>query len=444
MVLDNSPPATLLDLPNELLLVISEQLDDDGLLNLAAICKRVNLLLIPGIFARFGFELPAPFCGSLPFLSFSGENLDLLRAIGIAYFVNSIEAIDCAFFAYNRYISPKETFGACSALNTLAIRLAHLGHLRFNPYVTGHTTHELFGWSDAMAVLLNSAAGRGDCAITVCSGPKDDYVADPRPFSHAFQVRVSGNATPSQSGTTLLQRLRRALASVFRLSRGSHSLPRTSALAVLSSPSEPESIERPSGVKIPFLSQSALTTLNIHSSFLLHANFYRWTLHTLNTSPLTTLSLDNIDLSHYDWTLTLPALTLPALTTFEIGQCAITVPDLDLFLVRHPTIRTLDLPFHPAIGALSPPAAVCLLPHLASISATPDYLLYFLSDAEAAEWYPDLRAVGVTSNDESAYQVGQFRRLLKCIEERPVRPRVGMAGKLANCCHVPAHLAFAR
>jgi hypothetical protein len=197
-------------------------------------------------------------------------------------------------------------------------------------------------------------------------------------------------------------------------------------------------------LKLPFISQSALTTLKIHSSFLFHANFYKWTLHTLNTSPLATLSLDNIDLSHYDWTLTLPALTLPALTTLEIGQCAITVPDLDLFLARHPTIRTLELPFHPAIGALSPPAAVCLLPHLTTLSATPDYLLYFLAGPAAAGWYPALRYVGVTSHDESAYQAGQFARLLECIEARTVAPRVVTVGRFASCCDVPVHLASAR
>jgi hypothetical protein len=118
-------------------------------------------------------------------------------------------------------------------------------------------------------------------------------------------------------------------------------------------------------------------------------------------------------------------------------HCAITVPDLDLFLARHPTIRTLELPFHPAIGALSPPAAVCLLPHLTTLSTTPDYLLYFLAGPAAAGWYPTLRYVGVTSHEESAYQLGQFARLLECIEARTVVPRMVTVGRLASCCDVP-------
>ncbi|KAJ7106594.1 hypothetical protein C8R44DRAFT_885878 [Mycena epipterygia] len=155
----------------------------------------------------------------------------------------------------------------------------------------------------------------------------------------------------------------------------------------------------------------------------------------LNTSPITTLSLDNIDLSHYDWNLTLPAFTLPALSVLTIGQCAIAVPDLVLFLVRHPTILTLDLSFHLAIGALIPHATTHVLPHLTSIRATPDYLLYFLALAEAA--YPDLRSVGITSDGESANEVAQFERVVQCLLGRRVVPHAELVGKLANHCHLP-------
>ncbi|KAF7362603.1 hypothetical protein MVEN_00609100 [Mycena venus] len=445
MCQESASASSLLDLPNELLLAIAGRLDDDSLLHLAASCKRMNLLLIPGIFARCDYKLPHAFFGALPAQHFNGESLVVLPAIGIASFIHSIDEIDCAFFAYNRYVLPKEIFGAATALNTLAIRLKHLGHLKFNPYVAGYSTHELFGWSNAVAAFLNSAAERGDCAITVYSGFRDDYVADPRPFSHVF--RAQGSVARSQSRVTIGQRLKRALASLLRFSRRNNDGRRSSqgadAPVFISTPGI-ESTERPSGVKIPFVGKSGLTTLSIESSFLFHANFYRWTLHTINTSPLTSLTLSNIDLSHYDWTLTLPALTIPALTHLTIGpgQCAITVPDLDAFLARHPTIWALDLSFHPAIGALTPPTTVQMLPRLASLFATPDYLLYFLSGEEAGAWYPALRAVGVTSNDESVYQVAQFARVVDVVGARNVVPCVSVSGRLANHCEVPAHLSF--
>jgi hypothetical protein len=54
-----SPSLTsLLDLPNELLLVLSEDLDGDSLVDLAATCERLYSVLIPGIFDLFGLEIP--------------------------------------------------------------------------------------------------------------------------------------------------------------------------------------------------------------------------------------------------------------------------------------------------------------------------------------------------------------------------------------------------
>jgi hypothetical protein len=176
---------------------------------------------------------------------------------------------------------------------------------------------------------------------------------------------------------------------------------------------------------VPVPSHPLLTTLNIHSSFLFHAAFYKWTVHTLNTAPITTLSLSHIDLLHFDWVITLPKLTLPGLTSLKVGQeCAIAVPDLTLFLARHPTITTLDLSWHVAIGALTPPLANrSTLPRLESLCALPDYLLYFLDRASAEndeeEAYPALRRVTVISNDSSSpYERKQLRELLKCVEKR--------------------------
>ncbi|KAF8211747.1 hypothetical protein K438DRAFT_1752418 [Mycena galopus ATCC 62051] len=448
-----------LQLPNELLLLIAAGLDDDSLLHLAATSKRLNLLLVPGLFTRCDFKLPALFSGALPSLVFNGETLVVLPAIGIASFVTSIEDLDCAFFAYNRYVLPKEIFDAAQALNALALRLKHLGHLRFNPYVAGHSTHELFGWSNAVATFLNSAVHRGDCAVTVYSGLRDDYVADPRPYSHVFRVQNAGRASSHSRSRaaplTIRQRLRRALASLFRITQRRRE---TAVIPSASASDTPvvESTERPPGVTLPLPSKSALTTLNIHSPFLLHANFYRWTLHVLNTSPrLSSLSLNNIDLSHYDWALTLPRLALPALSHFAVGQCAITVPDLDTFLLRHPGIEVLDLAFHGAIGALVPslpalaskhdpatgsgtptPTPATFLPRLVTLTATPDYLLYFLADSipspsssdyhlHATPWYPRLRAIAASSNDESSYQVARFVSVA-CED-------VGMQGQQIEC-----------
>ncbi|KAJ7499899.1 hypothetical protein FB451DRAFT_47307 [Mycena latifolia] len=432
---------SLLDLPNELLLIISEDLDDDELLHMASTCARLNLLLVPSVFARCDFEVPSSSSGSIESISVTGDNLRFIPALGITSFITSIDVIDCAFTALYKKISSKEIIDAAKGLQALARRLRHFGHLRFNPAVnlSSLTTDQLSRWMLAVAGFLNSASQRGDCTITVCSALDQDF-RDPRPFSHSIPPvpRLDARAPPQVafSARDIIQSLTAALGSLFGSLKYTAKVASTQP-AVEPLPATPvlQSTQRPSHVALPLVAHSALTTFNIHSSFLFHASFYKWTLHTLNTSPITALSLDCIDLSHYDWNLTLPSLTLPALTTLVIAQCAIAVPDLSLFLARHPSILTLDLSFHLAIGPLVPHATTPVLPHLSCIRATPDYLLYFLAQGDA--WYADLGRVGITSDDESVYETRQFERVVECLRRRHVLPRVALTGKLAKHCEVP-------
>jgi hypothetical protein len=186
-----SPSLTsLLDLPNEILLVLSEDLDGDSLVDLAATCERLYSVLIPGIFYLFGLEIP-PSSRVLPSLAVTGETLKLLRVIGIAAFIKSIDALDCDFspqwqISRSAYVSLpfSDILRAASSLTPLAIRLSHLGHLRLNPYATVHSRRELASWLQALAAVLNSAAQRSHCTITVYCVPGPDYDADPRPFLH--------------------------------------------------------------------------------------------------------------------------------------------------------------------------------------------------------------------------------------------------------------------
>ncbi|KAJ7185278.1 hypothetical protein C8R46DRAFT_1287726 [Mycena filopes] len=211
-----------------------------------------------------------------------------------------------------------------------------------------------------------------------------------------------------------------------------------------------ESKELKSPLNLPLPSHSALHVLNIHCSLLFHTYFYKWTLHTLNTSPLTTLSLANIDLYYYDWALVLPALTLAHLTSLSISDCEMAVPDLALFLARHPIIQTLDLTSHATIGALAHPPAESILPRLATLRAPPDYILYFL--LRHGTPCPALRDVTAAwqgkGTDVPTHQVRSFARVVACVacvERRPVVPRLSVSGTLAyiDHCEVPAHLQCA-
>lgn len=207
-----------------------------------------------------------------------------------------------------------------------------------------------------------------------------------------------------------------------------------------------QSIKCPALVTLPLVSNPVFQSLYISAPLLFHATFLPWTIHTLNTAPLTTLSLDSLDLAHYDWALILPLLTIPALRTLVIGQyCAIPVPYLTAFLARHPRIHTLDLSWHVAIGALRPPVAEPILPRLGHLLGSPDYLVYFLggTHAEGEKTHPDLRRISVMSHDHSAYQQAQFGQLVEIVERMPVGPQVEVVGRFANFCRVPVHLQTA-
>ncbi|KAF8155129.1 hypothetical protein K438DRAFT_1862946 [Mycena galopus ATCC 62051] len=437
-----SNASLLLEFPNELLLLIAEELGADDLVHLAETCRRMSLPLIPVIFTRCDCDPPSS-SGELQSLYFTGENLSLLLALGIAFGVSSVNSIDCALVYDVREVREKEVLDAVATLNSLARRLSHLGHVRFCPLYDPRVlkSRKLSDYPHAVAAFLNSVARRGDCGLTVYAGWRHHDTSDPLPFVHVHTFPEAGRKSS----------VRKSLRKLVSWITFSHIAAFPPVLAPAQIPVMPvvKSTERLGVEGIPFVSNSALRTFSIHSSFLLHANLYRWTLHLLNTSPLTFLSLNNIDLVPFDWALTLPALTIPTLASLTIGsrRIAIAVPDLHLFLARHPSIHTLDLSFYIGVGDFFPSATTCVLPRLEIIRARPEYLLYFFSagaepDVDPQGWYPNLWRVVVTSDDHSKYGVIQFRQVVACLETRPVIPLMELVGKLAEHCQVPPNLTL--
>ncbi|KAJ7503739.1 hypothetical protein B0H11DRAFT_1984135 [Mycena galericulata] len=477
-IASSPPPASLLDLPNELLLIISQDFSDYDLLHLALICMRLNLLLLPLVFSRLGFEPPSSHISSI---SFIGTTYVVLIALEGAFFVTSVGELDLSLL--NFYHAPRpEILHAVQRLNALATRLSHFAHLRFAPMdIFRHDdAFDLEHWPPAVAALFNAVSQHKDSTITVYAGT---YAQSPDfgPFSHVVP-RLPSTLNPPRPRPqaslvqTLAKKFRAAWSRLLRSGNSQEAVLETADLlpnltetlleTLLEPPSRPtiQSTERVSDLTLPVAPRSSLSTFNIHSSFLFHMNFYKWTLQTLNTAPLTALSLDQIDLSLYDWALTLPRLALPALETLAVLRCAIAVPDLTAFLARHPTIRALDLSFHVAIGSLHPSAPLDILPRLETIAGPPDYLLYFLHQASETETeaqdpravddaaiptsanldalgpHPRLRTVSIRSHAIAPYDVAQFVRLVACLQARPVIPRVDLAGRIVECCQLPVGL----
>ncbi|KAJ6522863.1 hypothetical protein B0H19DRAFT_1386537 [Mycena capillaripes] len=72
---EKPPSASLLHLPNELLLLVAEELDNDALVQLTSTCERLHMVLTPCVITRFGFELPPPSSGPLPSWTFINGTL---------------------------------------------------------------------------------------------------------------------------------------------------------------------------------------------------------------------------------------------------------------------------------------------------------------------------------------------------------------------------------
>ncbi|KAJ7216681.1 hypothetical protein C8J57DRAFT_1255263 [Mycena rebaudengoi] len=80
-----------------------------------------------------------------------------------------------------------------------------------------------------------------------------------------------------------------------------------------------------------------------------------------------------------------------------------------------------------------------LLPRLECLRATPGYLLYFLL-VNGADVHPNLHAISITSNDQSAYQIAQLEHVLVCLEAHPRVVDIEVQGRLAAVVQLPESL----
>ncbi|KAJ7214292.1 hypothetical protein C8J57DRAFT_1397300 [Mycena rebaudengoi] len=454
-MLTSSSSTSLLDLPNELLHLVFNTLNDQELLRLASTCKHINWLLTPVLFARLGLDPCALSSGVIDSITFARDNFLLLQAIGISRSVTLIKELRCELSCSIELNIAGVYLSVGKALEGLVNRLSHLGDVKFNPHFskwrTGQDIH-------AIGAFLNGVAQRSDSALTVFGG-NDAGSGGPPPFIHTIRKTTDGHTStvfssatenPSTQANTHLplmqQLLQRVIAVIAAWFQPSH--PPQTQTKQTAPPPQPEttfkSVECFSPYTPPLPACPALTTLHIHSTWLFRAHFYRWTLQLLSTAPLTTLSLDNIDLSQYDWHLIFPALRIPLLETFAIGnEVDIAVSDLIAFLARHPGIRTLNLSFHVARGSLFEPYSVQtpgpLLPRLECLRATPGYLLYFLL-VNGADVHPNLHAISITSNNQSAYQIAQLEHVLACLEAHPRVVDIEVQGRLAAVVQLPESL----
>ncbi|TFK28229.1 hypothetical protein FA15DRAFT_665441 [Coprinopsis marcescibilis] len=162
--------------------------------------------------------------------------------------------------------------------------------------------------------------------------------------------------------------------------------------------------------------QYPLSRFVIASNVPFSPSWYRYTEHILRHSStnLAHLHLRGLDLSLYDWHIILPSWNFARLLTLELGKSAIAFPDLLAFLCRHPSITALDLTSNVLIGRVelsrSSKTRRNFLPKLEQISASPDYLVPFLTVMPPL--FPLLRAIVVDAPVGDQSRVDEVSRLV--------------------------------
>ncbi len=88
---------------------------------------------------------------------------------------------------------------------------------------------------------------------------------------------------------------------------------------------------------------NGLETLHIHSDVLFTKFLRSWTIDTLNSSNIRTLSFQPHGRPGFEWPAALEPITIPTLTHFSAKTPYLTFPDFINFVSRHPNIVILDL-----------------------------------------------------------------------------------------------------
>lgn len=406
---------TLLDLPNEVLLIILEGSSQTTIRRINATSHRLRLIAQSIIFKRQISHLKNLVVHGL--LSFHGNTIDQLFNAGdlgfpphVSMTVRYDETLFEDLISFFGLLSNLEHIGRVD----LELSHSHMESLNRNPR-----------WPYLLAAALNLIAEKSRSRLVVTRGSGWGHME--RPFDYKIQSPTTTTSIPQAKRNlpTSDNAFRQFVQPVFRLFERLKSRVTTRRTTVRlvgptssAIPLQVSRDPRPCRVVLSPSSSPILEELYIHSSVLLYLPFFSWTMHLLDIAPIKKLSFQFIDLIHYDWEHILSLITIPTLSHLSIGHCSVAFPDLQKFLMRHPSITSLDLSRNTAIGYLGLSSSEVMLPRLTELVANPEYLCHFLQSSEA---FPALESVTINSEYDlilRTYDYSQFNPVLDCIAKR--------------------------
>ena len=345
----------ILDLPNEIIIFILEDLEDDELFSLALLSRQLHHLALPIYLSRNGISSRP----SSQLLLFDDRSNSILKALNTALFRPSLNSLLCTLPCRKR---PDDLFRQLLMINRLVGKV---------------TLHEANITFDKVTPLVPAKEE------TVMSRFLRD-IEDP---DHGL-VQEFGREL-----TVMMELILASGCQTFTISHsGTYSpSPNETKAAILANFHGFQSIQKKVITKLlqPFTSMfprlyptptNTLKTFNLHSPIAIHPHLCRWTINTLNNSNLTSLSISqNRSTKSSVWSLVLPCITIPSLSHLSIDLCSIKTGDLFKFLCRHPLIQNLYL----GRNILSPNPSQTLiknaLKHLSQLTAHPKWLVHLLT-----------------------------------------------------------------
>jgi len=400
---------SLLDLPNELLLLIFGYLGEDELFALSMLSRRLHHAALPIYMVCCGLSKSSLFPEKL--VLFIDQALAPEQKRGILLLQTSFDITSVKHITFEFHFPRNTFFKEIRNLHRLMEKLTSVEEviLDFNNVFSLSCTDrdpndEVLGdwdnWSRQLHALLD----------TVASKSSNLTVRQLGPFPPTSTIMPAHNSSHHRNMTiisrpvTFLQKIVGTVVEKPLLSR----------------PVQGESAHCPDirdgQNRLP--SAPALNTLTIASPMLFHPSFLLWTTETLNNSPIHTLSFDFVKLTTNGWSDILPLITLRVLSVLSIDLCDIAFTDLSAFLSRHPSLTTLNIGARTVdldrYSQPSLPKQLPQLPQLTTVSAPTSYAVLFLTSARA---FPKLRLTTIVSHVSFASDFGDIERAVASVAE---------------------------
>jgi hypothetical protein len=337
-----SRTAKLLDFPNEIILLILEQVELDwDLFTVASISKRLHYLALPLFFARNGVS---PFAGEL--VLFDSCSFAVFRALSIALFRPALKRLRCTF----DFAKPENIRRLRSLIENLS-------------------------WIEEVYVSFTDTRSSWEPLRPVKPVEWEAVAAKELRELFGAMIEKAVRFTIYDTTTWYAESTAEEMAAVGwkwqfgRYAMQSTTLTAWNAVKTISQwwKGEPS--------LLPGL------TFDLHSPMLLHASFLPWTIMTLNSTRLSTLSLQQLRMDHDQWAAILSPLVMPNLSNLRVDSCSISFSALMKFFSHHPQITHLYLGRSLALPSKlhSDQLPTDILPRLTHLSTTSQYLLHLLT-----------------------------------------------------------------